>query len=163
VALESTIYTHGALGDDLGLEDVVRQHGGVPAVIGILDGVPTVGLTPKEVQRIVHDGGAMKVSRRDIAYLVGMVSGEFDLHTTIPAIVFICFVTINAHMAFGFLFMLNDTSNAPESYHSSFRIGHDRSQTPRGHHNRGDHDPREASRYSRVWHWRTGRCPSGGA
>jgi pseudouridylate synthase / pseudouridine kinase len=74
VALESTIYTHGALGSDLGLEDVVRQHGGVPAVIGILDGVPTVGLTPEEVRRMVGDGGSMKVSRRDISYLVGMVS-----------------------------------------------------------------------------------------
>lgn len=71
VALESTIYTHGAIGD-LGLEDIVRQNGGVPAVVGILDGVPTVGLLPDDVARMV-EGSAMKVSRRDIAYLVGMV------------------------------------------------------------------------------------------
>jgi len=90
VALESTIYTHGALGDDLGLEDVVRRHGAVPAVIGILDGVPTVGLTPDQVERMVHDGGAVKVSRRDIAYLVGMVSVEFDFHT-IPLAFFLLF------------------------------------------------------------------------
>lgn len=74
VALESTIYTHGALGDDLGLEDIVRRHGGIPAVVGILDGVPTVGLTPEQVARMVNSGTARKVSRRDIAYLVGMVS-----------------------------------------------------------------------------------------
>ncbi|KAK8056904.1 hypothetical protein PG993_002131, partial [Apiospora rasikravindrae] len=70
VALESTIYTHGALGS-LGLEDVVRQNGGVPAVVGILEGVPTVGLTPAEVAHIVEHS-PRKVSRRDIAYLVGM-------------------------------------------------------------------------------------------
>ncbi|KAI1253088.1 hypothetical protein MGN70_005296 [Eutypa lata] len=70
VALESTIYTHGAI-DDLGLEDIVRQHGGVPAVVGIYDGVPTVGLLPDEVTRMV-EGSAKKVSRRDIAHLVGM-------------------------------------------------------------------------------------------
>lgn len=72
VALESTIYTHGALGD-LGLEDIVRQNGGVPAVCGILAGVPTVGLTPTEIDRMVHES-ARKASRRDIAALVGLVS-----------------------------------------------------------------------------------------
>lgn len=71
VALESTIYTHGALGDDLDLEGVVRRNGGVPAVVGILGGVPTVGLLPEEVARMV-EGSPKKVSRRDIAYLVGM-------------------------------------------------------------------------------------------
>ncbi|KAI1385078.1 Indigoidine synthase A like protein-domain-containing protein [Hypoxylon trugodes] len=71
VALESTIYTHGALGNDLDLEGVVRRNGGVPAVVGILEGVPTVGLLPEEVARMV-EGLPKKVSRRDIAYLVGM-------------------------------------------------------------------------------------------
>ncbi|KAI1082791.1 Indigoidine synthase A like protein-domain-containing protein [Whalleya microplaca] len=71
VALESTIYTHGALGDDLNLEGIVRRHGGVPAVVGILGGVPTVGITPEEVTRMV-EGSPKKASRRDIAYLVGM-------------------------------------------------------------------------------------------
>ncbi|KAI1804071.1 Indigoidine synthase A like protein-domain-containing protein [Daldinia bambusicola] len=71
VALESTIYTHGALGNDLDLEGIVRRNGGVPAVVGILEGVPTVGLLPHEIARIV-EGSPKKVSRRDIAYLVGM-------------------------------------------------------------------------------------------
>ncbi|KAI0176219.1 Indigoidine synthase A like protein-domain-containing protein [Hypoxylon sp. FL1284] len=71
VALESTIYTHGALGNDLDLEGVVRRNGGVPAVVGILAGVPTVGLLPEEVTRMI-EGSPRKVSRRDIAYLVGM-------------------------------------------------------------------------------------------
>lgn len=71
VALESTIYTHGAI-SDLRLEEIVREHGGVPAVVGILDGVPTVGLLPDEVTRMVEES-PRKVSRRDIAYLAGMV------------------------------------------------------------------------------------------
>jgi len=73
VALESTIYTHGALNVDLRLEAIVRENGAVPAVVGILDGVPTVGLAPSEIDRMVSEG-AKKVSRRDMAFLVGMVS-----------------------------------------------------------------------------------------
>lgn len=74
VALESTIYTHGALGRDLPtvLNDVVRKNGAVPATIGVLDGVPTVGLTQAEIDRMV-DEGAKKISRRDFAHIVGLV------------------------------------------------------------------------------------------
>lgn len=79
VALESTIYTHGALGNDLDLEGVVRQNGGVPAVVGILGGVPTVGLLPDEVARMV-EGSPKKASRRDIAYLVGMGIAGNKIH-----------------------------------------------------------------------------------
>lgn len=72
VALESTIYTHGALGNDLPdlLDSVVRQNGAVPATIGVLDGVPKVGLNSQEIGRMVHEG-ARKISRRDLAYCVG--------------------------------------------------------------------------------------------
>ncbi|KAI1739300.1 Indigoidine synthase A like protein-domain-containing protein [Xylaria scruposa] len=84
VALESTIYTHGALGNDLDLEGIVRRNGGVPAVVGILGGVPTVGLTPDEVTQMV-EGSPKKASRRDIAYLVGsgMVGQKINGGTTI--------------------------------------------------------------------------------
>lgn len=75
VALESTIYTHGALGRDLPqvLNEVVRQNGAVPATIGVLDGIPAIGLSPKEIDRMV-DEGSRKISRRDFAYVVGAVS-----------------------------------------------------------------------------------------
>jgi pseudouridylate synthase / pseudouridine kinase len=75
VALESTIYTHGALGEDLKLESIVRSHGAVPAVVGILEGVPSVGLLPDEIEHIVQNS-PKKVSRRDISFLVGMVCFE---------------------------------------------------------------------------------------
>lgn len=71
VALESTIYTHGALGDDLDLEGIVRRNGAVPAVCGILEGVPSVGLLPEEVAHMIANS-PRKVSRRDIAFLTGM-------------------------------------------------------------------------------------------
>jgi pseudouridylate synthase / pseudouridine kinase len=75
VALESTIYTHGFMGKGLAREhvDLVRRHGGVPAIIAIVDGVPKVGVSPEEVVRMIEDEGTVKVSRRDVAYLVGMV------------------------------------------------------------------------------------------
>ena len=76
VALESTIYTHGAMGKQLAQEhdELVRKHGGIPAIIGILNGVPKVGLTPQEIVSMIEDKDTVKVSRRDISYLVGMVS-----------------------------------------------------------------------------------------
>ncbi|CAJ2501749.1 Uu.00g046020.m01.CDS01 [Anthostomella pinea] len=86
VALETTIYTHGALGHSLpsDLESVIRRHGGVPAAVGILNGVPTVGLTPEEIARMV-EGAPKKASRRDLAYLVGMgmTGRKFNGGTTI--------------------------------------------------------------------------------
>ncbi|KAF9879291.1 hypothetical protein CkaCkLH20_03524 [Colletotrichum karsti] len=80
VALESTIYTHGALGNDLGLEDIVRQGGGVPAVCGVLNGEPVVGLTEEEVAVMVNSGNASKVSRRDFAHIVGLGLTGRKLH-----------------------------------------------------------------------------------
>ncbi|KAI5866900.1 Indigoidine synthase A like protein-domain-containing protein [Durotheca rogersii] len=79
VALETTIYTHGALGNDLDLEGIVRRNGGVPAVVGILGGVPTVGLLPEEVARMV-EGSPKKASRRDLAYIVGMGMAGKKIH-----------------------------------------------------------------------------------
>lgn len=78
VALESTIYTHGALGNDLAREhsDLVRNHGAVPAIIAIVDGVPKVGVSTDDIVRMIESGSAAKASRRDIAYLVGMVSSQ---------------------------------------------------------------------------------------
>jgi pseudouridine-5'-phosphate glycosidase/pseudouridine kinase len=76
VALESTIYTHGALGKDLAREheDLVRSTGGIPAIIAIVDGVPKVGVSTEEIIRMIEEEGTVKASRRDISYLVGMVS-----------------------------------------------------------------------------------------
>lgn len=80
VALESTIYTHGfPYPDNLSLasrlESLVRVNGGVPATIGILDGIARVGLGADELVRLVSSAGnpnLRKVSRRDFGFVLGM-------------------------------------------------------------------------------------------
>ncbi|KAK0304646.1 hypothetical protein LTR91_019889 [Friedmanniomyces endolithicus] len=77
VALESTIYTHGLpYPDNLALasrlESLVRINGGVPATIGILEGVARVGMGTEELIRLVSSSGARKVSRRDLGFACGM-------------------------------------------------------------------------------------------
>lgn len=82
VALETTIYTHGfPYPDNLALathlESVVRLNGGIPATIGVLNGVATVGLSPEELVELVcptNTEDIMKISRRDLPYITGLVS-----------------------------------------------------------------------------------------
>ena len=80
VALETTIYTHGfpypeniALASHL--ESLVRIHGGVPATIGILDGIARVGLETEELIRLISTAGSKdtwKISRRDLGFIGGL-------------------------------------------------------------------------------------------
>lgn len=80
VALESTIYTHGfPYPDNLSLasrlESLVRINGGVPATIGILDGIAKVGMGADELMRLVSSAGqasTLKVSRRDLGFVCGL-------------------------------------------------------------------------------------------
>jgi pseudouridylate synthase len=71
VALESTIITHGLPRPDnldaaRSFEALLTENGVTPATIAIIDGVPKVGLTPAEVERVAADESAVKVSARDI-------------------------------------------------------------------------------------------------
>lgn len=104
VALETTIYTHGfPYPDNLALasklEALIREHGGVPATIGILDGIARVGLQNDELNRLVSAAGkpeTMKISRRDLGFACGLLDsrGErFNGGTTIAG------TMILAHMA----------------------------------------------------------------
>jgi pseudouridine-5'-phosphate glycosidase/pseudouridine kinase len=82
VALETTIYTHGFPYPQnvelaLELEAVVRSNGGVPATIGILEGVARIGLDKEQLIAIACSASepeTMKVSRRDLPYILGLVS-----------------------------------------------------------------------------------------
>ncbi|CDZ98312.1 Predicted carbohydrate kinase, contains PfkB domain [Phaffia rhodozyma] len=73
VALETAIVTHGMvyptnLDVTLGLSKIIRDQGAVPATIALLDGVPTVGLTREQLERLADPANsAVKVSRRDLA------------------------------------------------------------------------------------------------
>ncbi|MCC6904843.1 MAG: pseudouridine-5'-phosphate glycosidase [Anaerolineae bacterium] len=71
VALESTIITHGLpapLNYEVALqcEAAIREEGAIPATIGLVDGVITVGLTEDQVKALaVAEQSARKISRRD--------------------------------------------------------------------------------------------------
>ncbi|MGW9182162.1 pseudouridine-5'-phosphate glycosidase [Agromyces sp. NPDC055661] len=71
LALESTILTHGLprprnLEVGLASEQQVRDAGVLPATIGVVDGMPVVGLSAAEIERLCTAGGVVKVSVRDL-------------------------------------------------------------------------------------------------
>ncbi len=71
VALESTIFTHGLprprnLEVALEAEASLRALGVTPATVGIVHGVPTVGLSEAEIERLSLSDDAVKVSVRDL-------------------------------------------------------------------------------------------------
>ena len=71
VALESTIISHGMpypknVETALMVEQVIRDHGAIPATIGIIDGEPIVGMTPEEIELFGKTKGIAKASRRDL-------------------------------------------------------------------------------------------------
>ena len=85
VALESTIISHGMpypenVATALNVEKIVREHGGVPATIGVIDGVGIVGMTPDEIEAFGKKGQEIpKVSRRDLATI--MATGSWGATT----------------------------------------------------------------------------------
>ncbi|KGH45549.1 pseudouridine-5'-phosphate glycosidase [Modestobacter caceresii] len=75
VALESTLLAHGLprpenrrAADQI--EDAVRAGGAVPATIAVMDGVPHVGLTAAEVDRLCADPELAKLGVRDLPIAV---------------------------------------------------------------------------------------------
>lgn len=79
VALESTLITHGFpypanVETALAMEHAIRDEGGVPATIAVLDGQITVGLSAEQIERLAALGqaGVRKCSRRDLPVVVGL-------------------------------------------------------------------------------------------
>ena len=75
VALESTIISHGLprpgnMDAAREFEAILAGQGVTAATIALVDGVPRVGLTPDELERIATDESVVKVSSRDIAIAV---------------------------------------------------------------------------------------------
>ncbi len=72
VALESAIITHGLprpLNREVAreLEDRLRAEGVIPATVGVIDGVATVGLSPAELEQLAATtGDVAKASVRDL-------------------------------------------------------------------------------------------------
>jgi pseudouridine-5'-phosphate glycosidase len=58
------------------LESVVRTNGSVPATVAVFNGVARVGLEPEEIIELTATAQkktALKVSRRDLGYIAGLV------------------------------------------------------------------------------------------
>lgn len=91
LAMESTIFTHGLprprnLEVALAAEEQVRAAGVTPATIGVVDGVPTVGMSATDIERLAGADAILKASVRElpIARATGAHAG-----TTIAATAFL--------------------------------------------------------------------------
>ncbi len=87
VALESTLISHGLpypenLETAQMLEATVRERGGIPATIAVLDGSLRVGLGASALASLSQSDGVRKVSRRDIPIVVAQ---RADGATTVAA------------------------------------------------------------------------------
>ena len=75
VALESTIISHGMpypenVKTALMVEQIIRDNGCVPATIGIIEGIPIVGMNAQEIELFGKTKGIAKVSRRDLPIIM---------------------------------------------------------------------------------------------
>ncbi|GAB3252649.1 pseudouridine-5'-phosphate glycosidase [Kineosporia babensis] len=91
VALESTIITHGMpyprnLDTARQVEQVVHEHGAVPATIALIGGRLKVGLVQQDLEELAEPGQAAKASRRDLAALVAR---KATAGTTVAATMYI--------------------------------------------------------------------------
>ena len=71
IALESTIISHGMpypqnVQTALQVEKIIRDNGCIPATIGIIDGVPLIGMSEEEIELFGKTPGIVKTSRRDL-------------------------------------------------------------------------------------------------
>jgi pseudouridine-5'-phosphate glycosidase len=87
VALESTVISHGLpyptnLETARRTEEIVREHGAVPATIAVLDGKIRVGVTDDELEHLATAKGIRKTSRRDLPIVVAQ---QEDGATTVAA------------------------------------------------------------------------------
>jgi pseudouridylate synthase len=91
VALESTIISHGMpypqnVQTAREVEQVIRDAGAVPATIALIDGRICVGLADDQLEQLGNARDALKVSRRDLAYVLA----EKKLGATTVAATMIC-------------------------------------------------------------------------
>jgi pseudouridylate synthase len=75
VALESTIISHGMpypqnVQTAREVEQIIRDAGAVPATIAIMGGKICVGLSDEQLETLGNSPEAMKVSRRDLPYVL---------------------------------------------------------------------------------------------
>jgi pseudouridylate synthase len=91
VALESTIISHGMpypenLSTARAVEQVVRDHGAVPATIALINGRLKAGLDEAALEELAKPGDVAKASRRDLAALV---AAQATAGTTVASTMYI--------------------------------------------------------------------------
>lgn len=87
VALETTVLTHGMPYPDnvkcaLDCEEQIRKEGAIPYTIGIINGQIKIGLSKQEIEYLGKSMDAVKVSRRDLSYVI---SHKLNGSTTVSA------------------------------------------------------------------------------
>ncbi len=87
VALESTIISHGMpYPDNVNtariVEKIIRDHGAVPATIGIINGRIKVGLSQEDLEHMGTGKNIIKASRRDLPFII---SKKLDGATTVAS------------------------------------------------------------------------------
>lgn len=75
VALESTIISHGMpypenVKTAMNVEKIIRDHGCIPATIGIIDGIAIVGMSKEEIETFGKTKAILKASRRDLPIIM---------------------------------------------------------------------------------------------
>jgi pseudouridine-5'-phosphate glycosidase len=87
VALESTIISHGMpypqnVQTAREVEAIIREHGAVPATIAIMHGKIHIGLSDAELELLGQSADALKVSRRDLPYVISKKLGATTVAAT---------------------------------------------------------------------------------
>lgn len=91
VALESTIITHGMpyphnLSTAKEVEAIVTAEGATPATVGVIEGKVHIGLSSKELDFLSQSKTSVKVSRRDLPYVISKrLSGGTTVSATMIA------------------------------------------------------------------------------
>ena len=99
VALESTIISHGMpypqnVQTAREVEQIIRDAGAVPATIAIIGGKICIGLSPEQLELLGNSPDAMKVSRRDLPYVLS----QGKLGATTVAATMICAELAGIHV-----------------------------------------------------------------
>jgi len=91
VALESTLISHGMpypenIETAREVRRIIRENGAVPATIAVIKGKLKIGISPDELELLAEEKNVLKISRRDISYVM---TKELTGATTVAATMFI--------------------------------------------------------------------------
>ena len=121
VAFESTVLTHGlpypqSLELALGVESIARNHGCVPATIGVVSGAIHVGMSAVTIEKLASDEHAAKASSFDLAFVAA--SGR-SAGTTVSGTLAVC-DHVGIHV-----FATGGVGGVHRGAHETFDISHD--------------------------------------